>query len=361
MNTGFAFDSNDAMYVKVLKGIGGIFAGIILGPMACSNEPDTPPPTAPTINDITVTGAGSPTNGKYTVSYTAEVMLGGNTETAGNTYAWSYVTNPASAAKNLSFTPGTTAANVTVSGFEQGVEYTLALTITNQANLTSTKNVTIAVAANQAPTADAGSDDTIKLPITSYTLNGSGTDPEDGTNVTYDWTVTGKPNGAADPTFDNATNANPTVSGLNTLGDYTFQLIVTDTAGNASAPATVKITVQEADPINYDITINLAAINLTGGVTSIDLTPSYAGITGLTGTFTSTLAETDETGTPTNYFNIDGNTISFPGGFTGHPWPPPPLITQTFYYNGDPIGSFSFNLRAQSVGGGISIHTYLQI
>jgi len=127
-------------------------------------------------------------------------------------------------------------------------------------------------AANQAPTANAGSAATIKLPTTTYTLNGSGTDPEDGTNVTYAWTIAGKPNGAANPTFSDAAKANPTVSGLNTVGDYTFQLIVTDTAGQASAPATVKIEVLQADPIT--VTKNIEAnLTFTPG-TTMNFTPT---------------------------------------------------------------------------------------
>jgi len=111
--------------------------------------------------------------------------------------------------------------------------------------------------ANQAPTANAGSDGTVQLsPIASIILNGSGSDP-DGTIASYAWTLKSKPAGAADPVFDDSTKANPRVSGFDTIGNYVFQLIVTDNEGKASAPATVTVNVTPADaPAISNITVS---------------------------------------------------------------------------------------------------------
>lgn len=83
-------------------------------------------------------------------------------------------------------------------------------------------------AANQVPTANAGTDKTITLPTSSVTLTGSGTDA-DGSIVSYLWTkISG--NGG---TISSTTNASTNITGL-TEGSYTFQLKVTDNAGATS-------------------------------------------------------------------------------------------------------------------------------
>ncbi|MBA2746447.1 MAG: carbohydrate-binding protein, partial [Flavisolibacter sp.] len=79
---------------------------------------------------------------------------------------------------------------------------------------------------NQAPTANAGSAQTITLPTNSVTLTGSGTDP-DGTIASYAWTKVSGPDGG---TITSPAQASTTVTGL-TQGSYTFRLTVTDNGG----------------------------------------------------------------------------------------------------------------------------------
>jgi hypothetical protein len=82
-----------------------------------------------------------------------------------------------------------------------------------------------ASAANQSPTASAGADQTITLPVNSITLNGAGTD-KDGSIVSYSWSkIAG---GAA--TIASPAAAATIISGL-TQGSYTFRLTVTDNNG----------------------------------------------------------------------------------------------------------------------------------
>ncbi|UZR97142.1 PKD domain-containing protein [Chondrinema litorale] len=98
---------------------------------------------------------------------------------------------------------------------------------------------------NQSPVADAGVDQTITLPTSSVTLNGSGSDP-DGESVTYNWSQLSGPNTAS---FSSTTIVNPTVSGL-IEGSYQFQLAVTD----------------QSAAITYDtlaVTVNPAAVTST--------------------------------------------------------------------------------------------------
>jgi len=101
---------------------------------------------------------------------------------------------------------------------------------------------------NQAPTADAGSDQSINEG-SSVQLSGSGNDPEDGTNVSFQWSQTSGTNvvlsdtTAAGPTF----TAPSIASGAETL---TFRLVVTDTDALESTPDTVDITVNDVPPAN---------------------------------------------------------------------------------------------------------------
>ncbi|GGF11009.1 hypothetical protein GCM10011383_22770 [Hymenobacter cavernae] len=95
-------------------------------------------------------------------------------------------------------------------------------------------------AANQAPVANAGVNQTITLPTTSVTLNGSASaDTDGGTIATYLWAQVSGPN---TPTFSNKTVAQPVVSGL-AAGTYVFSLVVTDNLGLQSTPAQVTVTV----------------------------------------------------------------------------------------------------------------------
>ena len=85
--------------------------------------------------------------------------------------------------------------------------------------------VVVNTAANQAPSASAGVDQTLTLPTSSVSLSGSGSDP-DGSIAAYSWTkVSG---GAA--TISSPASASTTVTGL-TQGSYVFRLTVTDNQG----------------------------------------------------------------------------------------------------------------------------------
>jgi len=96
------------------------------------------------------------------------------------------------------------------------------------------------VPTNQAPTASAGADQSITLPQSSVTLNGTGSDP-DGVISNYSWSQVSGPSTAL---LANANTATALASGL-VAGQYLFRLTITDNSG-ASASATVTITVNAA-------------------------------------------------------------------------------------------------------------------
>jgi len=93
-------------------------------------------------------------------------------------------------------------------------------------------------ATNHPPVANAGIDQTIVLPVTTATLDGSGSTDPDNNITSYLWR---KISGPTSPTIANANAAKATVNDL-AEGTYAFELKVTD-AGGLSDKDTVLITV----------------------------------------------------------------------------------------------------------------------
>ena len=120
--------------------------------------------------------------------------------------------------------------------------YQFQLTVTDNNGATGSKvlNVIVNAAPNQAPTADAGSDKTITLPVNSVSLSGSGSDA-DGSIASYSWTKIAGPSAFS---IRNAASATAQVSGL-VEGTYRFELKVTDNKGDAGKD-TVQVVVNAA-------------------------------------------------------------------------------------------------------------------
>jgi parallel beta-helix repeat protein len=145
----------------------------------------------------------------------------------------------------------------------RNVSYNGSITL---APYTSAVLIRTGTATNQAPTANAGSNQTITLPTSTVTLSGSGTDP-DGSISAYNWTKTSGPSSG---TISSPTSASTTVAGL-VQGTYQFQLKVTDNAG-ASGTATVQITVNPSGNIaptayagnDQTIILPTSSVNLSG-------------------------------------------------------------------------------------------------
>src|SRR5690606_11509525 len=140
-----------------------------------------------------------------------------------NLFTGSQVSGPSTAT-----TTSLTQPDLTISNLVEGV-YLFRLTVTYDKGSTGFDEVSVLVQptpANQPPTADAGANKVITLPVNSEILDGSGNDP-DGSIATYFWeqrtgpsTATISATGAEDLTVTNMIE-----------GTYVFRLTVTDNQG----------------------------------------------------------------------------------------------------------------------------------
>jgi len=105
--------------------------------------------------------------------------------------------------------------------------------------------------ANQAPTAEAGSNLTISSTST-ITLDGSSSYDPDGDPLTYHWAFDSLPtasalDGSDAPFLVNDTSDAQTSFVADTEGTYIISLIVTDALGDASTPDRVTVTISSAE------------------------------------------------------------------------------------------------------------------
>ncbi len=132
-----------------------------------------------------------------------------------------------------------------VNGLQPGV-YKFELTVTDNKGATGGDKVMITVAppANKPPKADAGSDQSVTVPLTNrtITLNGSNSVDPEGSVLSFQWNVERGPN---TPVITDATKSITTVTGV-TTGEYKFSLKVTDDKG-ASDVDTVVVSVKVTD------------------------------------------------------------------------------------------------------------------
>lgn len=148
---------------------------------------------------------------------------------------WTKIMGPASAVIQ---SPGS--AVTTVTALTEG-KYVFRLLVVDDQGLQATDDVTVTVLKEQAPpppvnappTANAGDNQEITLPVNTVTLKGSGSDPEGGT-LTYLWTRLTGSGSISSPNM-----AVTSITGL-AEGQSIFQLKVTD---DQSASAVVQVSI----------------------------------------------------------------------------------------------------------------------
>jgi hypothetical protein len=104
---------------------------------------------------------------------------------------------------------------------------------------------------NQAPVANAGSDQSVYVG-SAVTLDGSGSTDVDGDPLTYHWAFTTKPAGSS-VTLSNAIAVNPTFT-VDKPGSYVVSLVVNDGFVDSSNTATVTISTINVAPVTRDDT-----------------------------------------------------------------------------------------------------------
>ena len=245
-------------------GITGLVAGNYIYQLRVT---DNAGDTATDAIQVTVNAANiAPTadagpNQFITLPTNSTTLVGSGTDPDGSiaAYLWTKISGPTGGAIQTP-TNSTTAITALVAG-----NYIYQLRVTDNSGDTATSAVQVTVsAANIPPTADAGADQTITLPVNNTGLNGSGSDA-DGTIVAYLWTKVSGP--SAD--IISAESPTPQVENMGE-GDYIFQLRVTDNVGDTATDA-VQITVLRA--VNIKPTANAGAdqaISLPQTTTTLD-------------------------------------------------------------------------------------------
>ena len=250
-----------------------------------------PPNQAPSAN------AGA--NRAITLPTNSTTLNGSGTDADGTItgYLWQQVSGP-----STSTLSATNTAGITVSNLQAGV-YTFRLRVTDNDGATDTDDVTVtvnAVAANQAPNANAGANRSITLPTSSTTLSGTASTDADGTIASYQWQQVSGPSAS---TLSATNTVGITVSNLQ-AGVYTYRLTVTDNDG-ATDTDDVLVTVNTAAnqaPIanagsNRAITLPTNSTSLSGAASS-DADGTIAGYQWqqVTGPSASTLSATNTAG-----------------------------------------------------------------
>jgi hypothetical protein len=158
------------------------------------------------------------------------------------TYAWSFLSKPPGSKATLL---GTSEVDPTFTPDLPG-DYVIQLVVTNAVGLSSAATVTVSTL-NSPPVADAGPNQVITVIGTVVHLNGSQSYDPDGQPITYQWSILSKPVGSKAQLTGSSTSKPSFTADVH--GDYTIQLIVKDSLGATSKPATVQVSFHNVAPV----------------------------------------------------------------------------------------------------------------
>ena len=169
--------------------------------------------------------------------------------------------------------------------FDTAGTYPVVLTVTDNDGATASDTVTITVVEpepepepeNVAPVAVAAATPTVGTAPLEVQLTGSGSTDEDGTIVSYAWSIDGR---------DDLTEADPVVT-LEEAGEYAIVLTVTDDDGATDAD-TVLVTVTAPEPEPENIApVAVATATPTSGTAPLTVSLDGTGSTDEDGTITA--------------------------------------------------------------------------
>jgi hypothetical protein len=212
----------------------------------------------------TITAPASTVNLNGSASYDPDGTI--------KSYSWVTVSGPGSITISNS-----NSATPSVSGLQAG-QYTFALTVTDNSGATATDAVIItvnpkAIIPNQAPVANAGSNVTITVPPNTVTLNGTSSFDPDGTITVYSWTQISGPSTSV---ITGANTSTATASQL-VVGQYVFQLTVTDNNGATNSDRVTVTVNPEVPKVNFPPIADAGAsdtINLPASTYTLDASHS---------------------------------------------------------------------------------------
>lgn len=172
------------------------------------------------------------------------VMLDGSASIASSGvisgYEWTKVAGPTNGTIETPSGMTTMVRNLT------GGVYQFELKVTDNTGASGTSTVTVIVKESPGlPVADAGADQTILLPDSDATLNGSASMPFTGTITRYLWTQVAGPSQSV---IEDGDKAVALVKNL-VEGVYVFELCVTDEAESATTSVTITVTRPSVPPV----------------------------------------------------------------------------------------------------------------
>jgi len=171
---------------------------------------------------------------------------GGSSDPSGQlplTYAWSIVSQPAGSTAVLS---NPAIVNPTFTPNAEG-NYVIQLVVTDAAGLSSSPaSVTISTI-DAPPVANAGPSQTITATGTLVHLDGTQSYDLAGLAITYQWSFVSKPAGS-NAALTGPTTATPSFV-ADVAGNYSIQLVVTDSLGTVSSPSSVLVSFNDVAPI----------------------------------------------------------------------------------------------------------------
>ena len=168
--------------------------------------------------------------------------------------------------------------------------------------------VTTAGQTNEAPTVDAGADDTITLPTDTVNLDGTVTDdglPDPPAAVTTTWT---KFSGPGTVTFGDA-GAVDTTATFSTDGVYVLQLEADDSELSTTDTVTITVDPEPLPTVAFDATSSSGDESVTTVNLSVSLSAAYQ-----TGTVTVDYAVTGGTAVSPDDYSIAGTQLTFDPG-----------------------------------------------
>ena len=199
--------------------------------------------TVTTGNTPPVANAGS--NQQVNVNSLVQLNGSGSTDVNGNplTYVWTLNTTQAPGSRAVLSNP--TSVNPTFTADVPGT-YVAQLIVNDGFSSSRPATVTVSTNAVQAPTANAGSPQTV-APGATVTLNGSGSTDPQGLPLTYSWSLITRPTGS-NASLSASNIVNPTfVTDL--PGTYVAQLTVNNGFLSSTTPATVTIATVNTPPV----------------------------------------------------------------------------------------------------------------